>query len=155
MLVNSQQGHWVRVYQRVRYSVQFSLRSRGCSVGSIIGSITQGRQRIRFSLGFSRIPLYEWDANRQRVLPTHPQHAEINAAIDRIVEHIHRYFTDTSKNIFTNTAAVSPLATLQSLLFPHHRVSTDVQRANGILRVFQRFIKEHTNHGKSLATRNA
>ena len=39
--MRTQQGQWVKVFQRIRYSVQFALRNQsGTGVGSIVGSIT-------------------------------------------------------------------------------------------------------------------
>ena len=88
--MRTQQGQWVKVYQRVRYSVQFSLRNQNSTgVGSVVGSITTEHQRVRFSLGFNRIPVIDWDQQRQRVLPTYSRYTEVNREIDRVIEQVH------------------------------------------------------------------
>ena len=111
--MRTQQGRWVKVYQRVRYSVQFSLRREtGSNVGSIVGSITSEHQRIRFSLGFNRIPVIEWDYQRQRVLPTYSRYTEVNKEIDRVIEQVHLFFTTGSKTII-DTDGISPLTQLE------------------------------------------
>ena len=106
--MRTQQGQWVKVFQRIRYSVQFSLRIRGTGVGSIVGSITSEHQRIRFSLGFNRIPVIDWDYQRQRVLPTYSRYTEVNKEIDRVIEQVHLFFTTGSKTII-DTVGISPL----------------------------------------------
>ncbi len=149
--MRTQQGQLISFYQRVRYSVQFYLRHRGdSSVGSIVGSVTQGHQRIRFSLGYGRIPVFYWDSVRQRVLPDHPRYSEINGEIDRVIEQIHVFFSTTSNFTFSDTDGISPITRLQSHLFPHQRKTTESHQTNSVVRLFTRFIREHDNKGKSL-----
>ena len=139
------------VFYRLRYSIQFSLRCKsGSDVGSIVGSITHESQRIRFSLGFSRISINHWDSRRQRVLPTYSGYTEINSQLDSLIEQIHLFFTTSSKNTFSDTNPVFTLSQLQTHLFPHQRKSNESHQKNSIVRLFNRFIREHTNKGKSL-----
>jgi len=106
--MRSQQGFSVQVVQRVRYSVQFNLRREpGSDVGSIVGSITHSCDRVRFSLGYTRIPLLHWDSRRQRVLPSYGMSTEINREIDRLVGEIHLFFTTSGKNTFSDTGITS------------------------------------------------
>ena len=152
VVMRTQQGQLISCYQRVRYSVQFYLRTEsGSSIGSIIGSITHKHQRIRFSLGYGRIPVFYWDSVRQRVLPDYPRCSEINGEIDKVIEQIHVFFSTTTSNFtFSDTDGISPLTRLQSHLFPHKQNSTESHQTNSVVRLFTRFIREHDNKGKSL-----
>lgn len=147
--MRTQQGQWVKVFQRVRYSVQFSLRSQnGTGVGSVVGSITHGHQRLRFSLGFSRIPVIYWDRQRQRVLSSYSYSSEVNREIDRVVEQVHLFFTTTGKNTFSDTDGISPLSRLQSHLFPKvYRSQPVIESGDGLISLLNRFIREHSNGG--------
>lgn len=148
----TQRGYTVKVFQRVRYSVQFQLRRvNNASVGSISGSISHENQRLRFSLNICRIRLFDWDERRQRVLPSHPRHAEINCELDRVIEQVHRFFSHpTVVNAYENSDGVSMLGRLRAQMFPHQNMTADALHANAIVRLFQRFIREYTNKGKSL-----
>lgn len=144
------QGQWVKVYQRVRYSVQFTLRNRGTGVGSVVGSITTEHQRIRFSLGFNRIPVIDWDNQRQRVLPTYPRYTEVNREIDRVIEQVHLFFTTGSKTII-DTDGISPLTRLLSHLFPEKDRVPQTINSYGLIPMFNRFLREHSNGGRPLS----
>lgn len=150
--VRSKQVNRRVVFYRLRYSIQFSLRCKSDSdVGSIVGSITHESQRIRFSLGFNRIPLIHWDSRRQRVLPSYSGYNEINTELDRLIERVHLFFSTGSNNIISHTDPVFTLSQLHTHLFPHQRKSNETHQKNSIVRLFNRFINEHTNKGKSLS----
>ena len=143
--MRTQQGQWVKVYQRVRYSVQFTLRNRGTGVGSVVGSITSEHQRVRFSLGFNRIPVIDWDQQRQRVLPTYPRYTEVNREIDRVIEQVHLFFTTGSKTII-DTDGISPLTRLLSHLFPEKDRVPQTNNSYGLIPISAHFKLKSGGH---------
>jgi len=152
VVMRSQQGFSVQVVQRVRYSVQFNLRREpGSDVGSIVGSITHSCDRVRFSLGYTRIPLLHWDSRRQRVLPSYGMSTEINREIDRLVGEIHLFFTTSGKNTFSDTDGFSPLRRLYSHLFPNVSRKETRSLNDGLTKLLNEFIRDHTNGGRPLS----
>ena len=98
-------------------------------------------------MGYSHIPVRHWDAARQRMLPRSPRADEINREIDRHIEVILSYFS--SANPDSNEPPT--LGGLQARLFPRQTRITTHNEKHSVIGLFKRFIREHTNGGRSLA----
>ena len=130
--------------RRIRFSVTFSLRvQRGSDIGSLVACVLCSGQRMRYSMGYSHIPVRHWDAARQRMLPRSPRADEINREIDRHIEVILSYFSSA------NPDSIEPptLGGLQARLFPRQTRITTHSEKHSVIGLFKRFIREHTNGG--------
>ena len=108
--------HLPRVWlPRIKYSVRFSLRAqRDADVGSLMACVTYAGKRLRYALGFDRVPIPHWDPTRQRMYPRTPRATEINAEIDRHLEAVIFFFSSSR----TAEAEQPTLEGLKATLFP-------------------------------------
>ena len=108
--------HLPRVWlPRIKCSVRFSLRAqRNADVGSIMACVTYAGKRLRYALGFDRVPIPQWDPTRQRLYPRTPMAMKINAEIERHLEAT-VFFFFFSRDCFMIADAEQPTQELAEL----------------------------------------
>ncbi len=132
---------------RLKYSVQAHLRlQKGHSRGAIVFVVYHKNERLRFSLGQTRIELSDWDAKRQRVKISSPDSQRINNAIDEMLLRICQHFETLGQ---TNSSKT--LETLKSIVLPSSQQVAKVSDKEGIIKLFKRFMHEHSNKGRQLS----
>ncbi len=109
--------------------------------------VTYAGKRLRYALGFDRVPLPHWDPTRQRMYPRTPRATEINEEIDRHLEAVIFFFSSSR----TADAEQPTLEGLKATLFPARVHASKREDQSSIVGLFQRFIREHTNGGRPLS----